>query len=214
MNLVKEFLTMDISKQEAQGSLDQIQAAVSQTRKRIAAGSTAPLLILWGAIWFVAYLVTYLSYPFEFELYCLRLTHRVSIGIHIAGLCWLVLVLIGMGASWIIGVRRAPVKSPHNKRWGFCWLILFVYAGVWLALLWPWNEYQINAFLASLPMFAYVVMGLWADRVLLWLGIVVTLLIIAGFFLFLFQPAFWLWMAILGGGALAGTGLYIRKAWR
>jgi len=205
---------MDVSKQEARDSLDQIQAAVSQTRKRIAAGSTAPLLILWGAIWFVAYLGTYLSYLFNFEFYCLRLTHRVSIGIHFAGLCWMVLVLIGVAASWIIGVRRAPVKSPHNRRWGFCWLILFVYAGVWLALLWPWNEYQINAFLASIPMFAYVVMGLWADRVLLWLGIAVTLLIIVGFFLFHFQPAFWLWMAILGGGALAGTGLYIRKAWR
>jgi hypothetical protein len=212
----KGVLTMDISKQEAQGSLDQIQAAVSQTRKRIAAGSTAPLLILWGAIWFVAYLGTYLTYLFNFEPYCLRLTHRVSIGIHIAaGLCWMVLVPIGIAASWIIGVRRAPVKSPHNKRFGFSGLILFVYAGVWLALLWPWNDYQISAFLASIPMFAYVMMGLWwADRVLLWLGIVVTLLIIVGFFLFHFQPAFWLWMAVLGGGALAGTGLYIRKAWR
>ena len=114
---------MDVSKQEAQDSLEQIQAVVNQTRKRIAAGSTGPLLILWGAIWFIAYIGTYLSYLFNFELYCLRLTHRVSVGIHIAGLCWMVLVLIGVAASWIIGVRRAPVKSPHNKRWGFYWLI-------------------------------------------------------------------------------------------
>jgi len=205
---------MDISEKEAQDSLEQIRATFGHTKKKIAAGSTAPILILWGAIWFVAYLGTYVAYLLEFKVYCLRLTSSFSIGIHVTGLCWMVLVLIGMAASWVLGVKRAPVKSPHNKRWGFCWLILFVYAGVWLSLLWPWNDYQMSAFLASVPMFAYVVMGLWADRVLLWLGIVVTLLIIVGFFLFHFQPVFWLWMAILGGGALAGTGLYIRKAWR
>ena len=205
---------MDISEKEAQDSLDQIQSTFGQTKKKIAAGSTAPILILWGAIWFAAYLGTYVAYLLEFKVYCLRLTSSFSIGIHVTGLCWMVLVLIGMAASWVLGVKRSPVKSPHNKRWGLCWLILFVYAGVWLSLLWPWNDYQISAFLASVPMFAYVVMGLWADRVLLWLGIVVTLLIIVGFFLFHFQPAFWLWMAILGGGSLAGTGLYIRKAWR
>jgi len=205
---------MDISEKEAHDSLEQIQATFGHTKKKIAAGSTAPILILWGAIWFVAYLGTYVAYLLEFKVYCLRLTSSFSIGIHVTGLWWMVLVLIGMAASWVLGVKRAPVKSPHNKRWGFCWLILFVYAGVWLSLLWPWNDYQINAFMASVPMFAYVLMGLWADRVLLWLGIVVTLLIIVGFFLFHFQPVFWLWMAILGGGALAGTGLYIRKAWR
>ena len=63
-------------------------------------------------------------------------------------------------------------------------------------------------------MFMYVVMGLWAGRLLFWLGVVMTLLIVSGFFLFYLQPAFWLWLAVLGGGTLAGTGLYIRKAWR
>ena len=205
---------MDVSKDDAQSYLEQIQAIFGQTKKKIAVGSTAPLLILWGAIWFVAYLGTYVADLLEFKVYCFRLTSRISIGIHTAGLCWMVLVPIGMVASWIIGVSRAPVKSPHDKNLGFSWLILFIYAILWLTLLWPWNDYQISAFLASLAMFAYVVMGLWADRLLFWLGLVVTLLIIVGFFLFHYQPLFWLWMAILGGGALAGTGLYIRKAWR
>ena len=205
---------MNISQEDARESLAQIHETFSQTKKKIASSSTAPLLILWGAIWFVAYLGTYVAYLLEFKAYCFRLTSRVTVDIDIAGMCWMVLVPIGIAASWIIGVRSAPVKSPQNKRFGFSWLILSIYGSVWLALLWPWNEYQISAFIASLAMFAYVVMGLWADRVLLWLGLVVTLLIIVGFFLFHYQPLFWLWMAILGGGALAGTGLYIRKAWR
>lgn len=205
---------MNISREDARDSLARIHETFSQTKKKIASSSTAPLLMLWGAIWFVAYLGTYVSYLLEFKVYCFRLTSRVTVDIDIAGMCWMVLVPIGIAASWIIGVRRAPVKSPQNKRFGFSWLILFIYAVIWLALLWPWNEYQISAFLASIPMFAYVVMGLWADRVLLWLGIVVTLLIIVGFFLFPFQPVFWLFMAVLGGGTLLGTGLYIRLRWR
>ena len=78
---------MDISEKEAQDSLDQIQSTFGQTKKKIAAGSTAPILILWGAIWFVAYLGTYVAYLREFKVYCLRLTSSFSIGIHVTGLC-------------------------------------------------------------------------------------------------------------------------------
>jgi hypothetical protein len=207
---------MDISREQAQSYLEQIQAVSEQTKKRIAAGSTAPQLILWGAIWFIAYIVTYLSYLLGFETYSYsaRLTDRISMGINIAGLCWLALIPIGIAASWILAVRKSPTKSAHDRRWGFCWLILFVYGGVWLALLRPSNEYQTSAFFASLAMFAYVVTGFWVDRVLLWLGIVVTLVILFCFYLFLSHPVFWLSMALLGGGTLAGTGLYIRLRWR
>lgn len=205
---------MDISKEQAEGSLGQVQAVTVQTRKKIAADSTSPFLILWGAIWFAASLVSYFSHIFEFKDYCLQLTERISIGINAAGMCWIVLVTIGMVVSWIVGVGKSPTKSPDNKRWLLCWLILCVYGIIWVAILQPRNDYQIGAFFASLAMFIYVVMGLWADRLLLWLGVVVTLLIVSGFFLFYLQPAFWLWLAVLGGGTLGGTGLYIRKAWR
>ncbi|MHC4623186.1 MAG: hypothetical protein ACYS4W_04720, partial [Planctomycetota bacterium] len=178
---------MDTSEEQAKYYLEQIQAVSEQTKKRIAAGSTAPQLILWGAIWFIAYIVTYLSYLFGFDTYSYsaRLTDRINIGINIAGLCWLVLIPIGITASWILAVRKSPTKSAHDRRWGFCWLILFVYGGIWLALLRPSNEYQTSAFFASLAMFAYVVTGFWVDRVLLWLGVVVTLVILFCFYLFL-----------------------------
>ncbi|HUT30251.1 MAG TPA: hypothetical protein VMX13_10705 [Sedimentisphaerales bacterium] len=205
---------MDMTRQEARDSLDQIRAVVNQTRRKLAAGSTAPALIVWGAIWFIAYLGTYMSYLLGSPSYFVQLSDHINIGINMAGLCWLLLIPIGVAASWFIEVRRAPTKRQHNKRWGLCFLVLFVYAGVWLALLRPWNEYQMSAFLASVPMFAYILAGVWADRVLLWVGVVVTLLILFGFFLLHFQPLFWLWMAVLGGGTLAGTGLYIRLCWR
>ncbi len=205
---------MEISKQQAQDSLNQIENVAVQTRRKIAASSAGPILIIWGTIWFVAYLGTYLSYFFEWKEYHLQMGNRISASFVIASLVWPVLIVIGVAASWFIATRKAPTRNVHNKRLGLTWLILFVYSNVWLVLLAPWNEYQISAFAASLPMFAYIIMGLWMDRFLLWLGVVVTLLIIAGFFLFHFHPLFWLWMAVLGGGTLAGTGFYIQIRWR
>ncbi len=205
---------MEISKQQAQDSLDQIKNVTVQTRRKIAASSAGPILIIWGAIWFVAYLGTYLSYLVEWKGYQLKIGDHFSASFGITSLIWSVLVVIGVAASWFIGTRKVPTRNVHNKRLFFTMLILFVYSNVWLVLLAPWNEYQISAFAASLPMFAYIIMGLWMDRLLLWLGVVVTLLIIAGFFLFHFHPLFWLWMAVLGGGTLGGTGLYIHIRWR
>ena len=205
---------MEISKEHAQDSLSQIENVAMQTRRRIAAGCTGPILTIWGTIWFVAYLGTYLSYFFEWQEYHLQMGSRIGATFSIASLVWPVLIMVGVFASWFVCTRKSPIINIHNKRFGFTWLILFLYSNVWLVLLAPWNEYQIGAFAASLPMFAYIVMGLWMDRFLLWLGMVVTVLIIAGFFLFHFQPLFWLWVAVLGGGTLAGTGVYIQIRWR
>jgi hypothetical protein len=57
----------------------------------------------------------------------------------------------------------------------------------------------------------YVVAGLWVDRYLLWLGLVVTALVLLGFFAF--NTVYWLWMAVFGGGTLFATGFYIRRYW-
>ena len=205
---------MEISKEQAQDSLSQIANIAKQTRKKIAAGSAGPILVIWGTIWFAAYLVNYLGIIFEWKHIHIKTGSHSSITFFTASLAWPVLVVIGVFASWFIDARKGPTRSAYNKRLGFSWLILFLYANVWLVLLTPWNAYQINAFVASLPMFAYIIMGLWMDRFLLWLGVVVTLLILTGFFMFYLQPLFWLWMAVTCGGTLLGTGVYIQLRWK
>ena len=47
---------MDISKEEAKESLDQIQAMATRTRQTIAASYDSSLLIMWGVIWIAAFL--------------------------------------------------------------------------------------------------------------------------------------------------------------
>jgi hypothetical protein len=58
----------------------------------------------------------------------------------------------------------------------------------------------------------YVVAGLWTDSYLLWVGVLVSVLVILG--LFCFPGIFWLWMAVFGGGTLIASGFYVRHFWR
>jgi hypothetical protein len=115
------------------------------------------------------------------------------------------------------------VRSPEGWRIGIFWGALVGYFDLWIFLLWPFFgadrlrslEYEraFTAVIATVPMFAYVVMGLWRrEDYIVWLGLGVTALTLIGLF---FVPAwFFLWMAGLGGGALLLTGVLARRQWR
>ena len=69
---------MEISKEQAQDSLNQIEDVAMRTRRKVAASSAGPILIIWGAIWFVAYLGTYLSYFVEWKGYQLQIGNHFN----------------------------------------------------------------------------------------------------------------------------------------
>jgi hypothetical protein len=55
-------------------------------------------------------------------------------------------------------------------------------------------------------------MGLWLDRILSWLGALITVGTLVAFY---FSPNyFFLWIAIGGGGALVASGAVIWRCWR
>jgi hypothetical protein len=198
---------MNISKQEAQDSLNEIQDVIAQTRRTIGMGPTGIILILWGLIWVAGYSCSQFSPGY-------------------ARMAWPVLIMTGSISSAVAGSRnRNSVRSSNGGRIGIFWLVLFAYAILWMILLhpqlpsgaeWvnyqPMNDRQVGAFFATVPMFAYVVGGLWLGRFFVWLGAIVTALTVAGFFLL--PGWFNLWMAFTGGGSLIVAGLFIRKFWR
>ena len=185
---------MNISKQEAQESLAEIESVISQTRRTIAHGGTGAILIMWGIVWVLGYSAT------QF------MPQR-------AGTIWLCLVVAGIVGSWIGAARIRPQgKSGSFHRVGLAWMILFGYATVWILLLHPTNDNAVGAFWATVPMFAYVVGGMWLGRFFVWLGLIVTALAVGGYFLL--HEWFGLWMAVTGGGALIVSGAYIRKFWK
>lgn len=72
-----------------------------------------------------------------------------------------------------------------------------------------------NAFICTVIMFTYVVSGLYETgaKFMLWLGLAGTAITLIGFYII---PAsyYCLWMAPAFGGALFGTGLYLKLMWR
>jgi len=57
----------------------------------------------------------------------------------------------------------------------------------------------------------YIVAGIWFDIYLLWVGLAVTALIVAGFLL---APGFFWAFTLLCGAVLVGSGFYVRYFWR
>jgi len=194
---------MDISKEEAQGSLEQVQSAADRTRKTIASSYDSYLLIMWGLIWIVAFLGTHFFLAWVWQIW-----------ISLCGIGLIVTFLV----SWQQFRKAKPIKIPASEKIGWriflFWSLLFAYMFIWLSILRPRHGIQINAFMCTTIMFAYVVTGLWFRSYhMLWLGIAVTCITLVGFYL-IPTDYYCLWMAPTGGGAILGTGLYTRFFWK
>ena len=187
-----------VTREEARASLEEIQSAGARARKTVEIAGAAGLLWTWGGVWLVGYLVTY--------------------GLVVSGhyrwinAVWGVLSCAGVGlTAWI--TMRLPVRSPKGQNIGWLWLAVMGFGAVWVAILKPDDWYGIHAFMATLIMFAWVMIGLiirnglWAK-----LGVIGALLIVAGYWWLAPSPAFWVWMGMAGGGMMLYAGGYL--AWR
>jgi hypothetical protein len=194
---------MDISEKEAQDSLEQIQAVSTHTRKTIAASYDSAVLMMWGLIGILGFLGTHFFLGWVWPIW---------MGLSGIG-CIATLVF-----SWSQFRSANPVKIPASEKIGWrifwFWSLLFVYIFLWLSILKPLHGIQINAFICTTIMFAYIVTGLWFKcYYMLWLGIGVTCTTLVGFYL-IPTGYYCFWMALTGGGAIFGTGLYIRLFWK
>lgn len=189
---------MNISSEQAAAALRDIEDTqiYSRTLRAYQIGSSH--LLMWGVIWVVGYTVTGLT-PY-------------------AGLAWPLLIIVGVAGG--IFVRRAQVadlSATAQERWrlmlrrnALSWLVLMVFwAGVY-AVMQPHTSNQYCAFPAILMGAIYAAVGVWAALPrYFWLGIGVSALTLAGYFLL--APWFALWMAAVGGGGLILGGLWMRK---
>ena len=189
---------MHVSKTEAQQSLETIQQIQQDVRRSLASGGAPLYMMLWGVIWFIGFLGSYVLAP------------------QTAGTLWTVLVLAGFVLSFVIGGRTATkIRMPgYGARIGTLWLMLALYTAIiiWIGNL-AHDEVLLSLIISILAMFGYVVMGLWFDsRPLIGIGLGITAIIILAY---VFLPEYInLAMAFLGGGALFLAGLYIHHSWR
>jgi hypothetical protein len=194
---------MNVTNEDAVQSLAQVEEIKAKTRQSLASTYGGPFLILWGIIWVVSYVGTY------FYLQWANMIWGISSALGVIGTVFI---------FWRLFRHGPAVRNSADKwmvlRMTIFWPLVFAYANVWLNIVKPGSGIELNAFLVTVVMFAYVVMGLWFGSWLMSiLGIVVTGFTLVGFH---FIPAqyYCLWMAVTAGGCLLGTGLYMKLRWR
>ena len=196
---------MEVSKQEAQAALEEIASISERTKRTLSSGASPEVLMLWGLVWVVGNLATH----FEPRL---------------VGLIWSVVGGLGFLGTIALKARHRKVvtkidgtSDPNTQRIAWFWAALTVYTVLWLFILEPWGTdrsfvsitRRMSAFFATIPMFAYVVGGLWLGRFYIWLGAIVTALTVVG--LYALPEYFWIWMAAFGGGALLLSGIQMKR---
>lgn len=209
---------MNIGPEEAKEMLQGVDEVTSRTKKMVAYGGGDIIFIIWGIVWFLGGLGTH----FMPTLTAGHPQQNALIGI-LTGSLWTVLVVSGMLLSYRVGKTAAPTRSPWGKSIGSMWFLLYLFVNIWIGLLMPFIRIEgqeqshlfwthMGAIAATVPLFAYVVFGLFFDRYMVWVGLGMTALMMLG--VYAFEPHFYLWMAFVGGGGLAGTGLMVRKLWK
>jgi hypothetical protein len=194
---------MNVTNEDAAQSLAQVEEVMAKTRQSLVSAYAGSFLVLWGFIWVVSYLGTQFVPMRANEIWGITDT------LGIIGTVFIIRRQYGQGPA-----RRNSSDKQVFLRTVLLWPLVFAYAGVWFSIVKPSGGIEINAFLVTVIMFAYVVLGLWIDSWLMSiLGIVVTCFTLVGFHLI---PAeyYCLYMAVAAGGSLLGTGLYMKLRWR
>jgi hypothetical protein len=196
-------IVMNVSEENARESLAAIEEVQGRTRKALVSTYCGPFLVLWGAVWVASFLGTH------FFLKWVNWIWGIGNFAGIAGMIFIFMRVFRHGPA-----TRNPGDRSLDLRIGLFWPLFIAYIYLWIAIVKPYSGIQLNAFLVTAIMFAYVVIGLWLDIwLMVTLGLVVTGMTLVGFFL-VPHEYYCLWMAFAAGGSLLGTGLYMQLRWR
>ena len=186
---------MNISPEDAENALREIEASRTAMRGVVRAHRGHLFLWLWGVIWIV------MSALYWHD------AHRFQ-AVNLA------IALAGIAASFGIGiVQNRQIRSRIDRRFvAVCVTLLAFGYGVWPVFFGGFHsDKAVFGYFTLLWMQLYIVSGIWFDTYLLWVGLAVTALILAGFLLL---PGFFWLLTILCGAVLVGSGFYVRYFWR
>jgi hypothetical protein len=201
---------MSISPEEASKSLQQVDRVAAVTRTAAAYAGADLIFGVWGVAWTAGFLA---SHALERARMCALI-----------GPLWLVVVLAALGATfWLARRHQEPVRNPEGGRIGVFWFALYLYFGIIMFLGTPFvdtaalNSLRGVKFITTLqcliPMFAYIVMGLWLHQnYFIGFALFMTAIVVIGFVVF--SAIFWIWMAVFGGGMFLAMAIYMRISWR
>jgi hypothetical protein len=181
-----------IDSSEAASALSDIDSIVRRVRQSRIYDLTSRMLILWGALTFAGYLVTWLS-PRH------------------AGYAWVAVYVAGTAGWALISAfnrTRSGIRSFDIRI--FVAFLLFIAFGIFSCWLGHFTPRQIGTFWPVYFMLAYTIAGLWVGQAFVAIGLCIIALTLIGYFFV--GDAFDLWMAFVNGGGLMLGGLWMRRS--
>jgi hypothetical protein len=189
---------MNISQTEAQEALTSIKGMTHKMRHALAASGASITLIATGIVWLVGFMASqFLSGP-------------------AVAVVWVMTSVLGSALAVILGRRsdktvRSPLTSQVVKRVSLYWLVLILFALAVMLVARPEPGKQTTMLVILFIMLGQFSMGLLFSFSSVWWAPLITVLALAGFYLF--PGYFFLWLALLGGGGMIALGVYIRLRW-
>lgn len=212
---------MQIDMKDAEEALNEVAIIERRTKLYTSLKGSDWISYLWGGIWVGGFTIQHLLRSTEGTL------SAGGHGIPISSAFWPPLVIIGFVAGGLLISRSALVRSERErelgKAIGFMWFSLYAFMGFWMTLaaagtegpmfISEAGERIVTAIYATIPMLALLIMGLFmGSRFLILESVAITVLTALG--LLITGEYFYLYMAIVGGGILVGSGVAVQIALR
>ena len=186
---------MDIDRSDAEAALAEIRSAEQRIREALRSRGAAYPLVIWGVVLFIGYTVT------QFHAYL------PDSAIHWT---WIILSVAGNAIGWTIGLRAAK-KFRHPLEWRIhaLWILFLLYGILFAFFVHPTDGTEVSLLVLMFVTLWMGVMGLWLEPVMVGVSLSVAALAVFGYVVLL--DWFFLWLAILGGGTLFGSGLFLLR---
>ena len=184
---------MNISPEEAAASLRDIEASRRAMQRAVRDHRGHLYLWIWGGFWAVISVLEALD---------VRNLVRITNGLLLAGVVVTVISIL---------LQRRQVRKTRDKRFLAVCAVLFAFGYVVWPIFLGGPQSFASGFGFSLLVWMqiYIVAGIWFQNFWVWIGLAMTLLIVAAFLLF---PAhFWI-APLVGGATLIATGFHLRNA--
>jgi hypothetical protein len=191
---------MNISPDEAANALRDIDASRASMRRALQNYRGHLYLWLWGCIW-----IAMGALNWKYDIGALHAIWWLCGG--------------GMVATTVIGmVQGQKIRGKPDKRFlGVCAILLGCGYLVWPFLLGDLHSFDFRSYKGAYAYFTvlwmqiYMVAGLWFDNFWFWIGLGVTVVVVASL---VFAPALFWPVTILFGVVLLSTGFLVRYGWR
>jgi hypothetical protein len=185
-----------ITAEQAANALKEADATERRSFEAYSYSQTAPHCFVWGTVWFLGYGAEALA----------PIAHPKWMWL---GWWWLALSMSGALASMMIGLRQGSRRNSKSWRMGALFGIMWFFTLALFQIMSP-RELQIAAYFPLAFSAIYTAIGLWLGLRYILVGVFMAVATLGAYYYL--REYFLLWMALVGGGSLLLTGLWMRRA--